>query len=455
MTRASFSLGGVQDASNKSANPSRLVNCYIEALAQGSRATYTIRPVPGLEDFASLGTSLLRSMRTVNGYLYAVANGALYGIDSMGAVARLGAVADDESTTLSGNLDTVVITAGGIYHVWDGGSVTTPVGGAFTSVGSAEVFDFSTVMTERDGPNFQWSALADPSTLSGVRVARTESNPDNILRVKAVGRGLWLFGEVSTEIWPNSGVAGASGSAVFSSRLHSFEHGLLTPDTICDVNEALFFVGNDRVVYLTQGLIPRPLVHPGVETAIRDGEIDRCFYYEDAHHRFACIRFKDRPAWCFDIATGEWHERSSGVTYGAWEVLDTAYAYGHWFAASNSGQIYKMSRTGDDAGRVLRREITTLPAYFAGEVFRIKEIEVLGEFGVHDVGREARIMLRTSSDGGHTWAPPKDKRVGVPGTFRRRAVWKNMGMHRQLALQIAMTDPGDFALYSEGNIEIA
>ena len=451
MTRATFSLGGVQDSGNKAANPSRMVNCYVEALKQGSRSTFTIRPVPGQEAFADLGVPLVRAMAAVNGVLYAAANGSLYSVDSMGAVLNLGSIEDDEYTTISGNLDSVAVTAKGVYHVWDGSSITRPSGGSFTNVGSAAFFDYYTVMTEKNGPNFQWSSLADPKTLAPLNVARAESEPDNLLRVMKLGRTLWLFGEESIEIWANSGAANED---AFNSRIESIERGLKGADLVAETNGALFFVGDDDVAYLAQGMAISPLIHPGVETAIRDGDIDRCFYYEDGHHRFACIRFRDRPAWCFDVATGEWHERSSGTTHGAWDVIGTGYAYGQWFVATNAGPIYKTARNGADIGKPLRREITALPAYFSGNPFRVKKIEVLGEYGVHDVGRPARIMLSTSDDGGHTWGHSKDRDVGVPGTFRRRAVWRSMGQFKQLSLKIAMTDPGDFLLYSDGNIEI-
>lgn len=428
-----------------------MVNCYVEALKQGSRSTFTIRPVPGQEAFADLGVPLVRAIAAVNGVLYAAANGSLYSVDSMGAVLNLGGVEDDEYTTISGNLDSVAVTAKGVYHVWDGSSITRPSGGSFTNVGSAAFFDYYTVMTEKNGPNFQWSSLADPKTLAPLNVARAESESDNLLRVMKLGRTLWLFGEESIEIWANSGAANED---AFNSRIESIERGLKGADLVAETNGALFFVGDDDVAYLAQGMAIAPLVHPGVETAIRDGDIDRCFYYEDGHHRFACIRFRDRPAWCFDVATGEWHERSSGTTHGAWDVIGTGYAYGQWFVATNAGPIYKTARNGADIGKPLRREITALPAYFASDMFSVNLLEILGERGVNDVGRDAAIMLETSKDGGHTWSDPKPRSIGTKGDFRVRARWNGLGQFEQFTCRVSMTDPGDFLIYSDGNIEI-
>ncbi len=451
MSRVTFIAGNSQDASNVAANPARMVNCYIEGLKQGSKSVYTIRPVPGQAAFADLGTPLLREMREVNGTLYAVANGALYSVQSDGQHTQLGAIADDEVTTISGNKDSVVVTANNTLHVWDGGAVSEPTGGAFVAVGSAEFFDFYTVMSESNGSRFQWTATAAPETLNGLYFADAESSSDSILRVQA-DDNLWLFGERTTEVWVNSGQSGAN---AFTSRIASFKVGLQTARSVVKMTSGFFFVGHDGVPYITNGLTPQPLVHPGVETAIREKTIDRCMYYEVGHHKMAVIRFTDAPAWVFDVATGEWHERATGVNLAPWEVVSTAFAYGKWYAATNGGKIYEMARTATDIDYPLKRQITALPLTMGGDPFTVDRLELIGEYGASSLGRVATVFLEKSRDGGKTWADPSERSIGDIADYSTRAVWRALGYaENQMTFRFSMTDPVDMPLLSDGNIEI-
>lgn len=448
MSRVTFVGGGVQDKTNKAANPARLVNCYVEGLKQGSRSTFTIRNALGTQAFASTGVALARDLEEVDGVLYAFVGGQLFEINEDGQATYLADMDDGEFVTISGNLDSVVVTSGGTYSVYKNGQVTKPMGGVFQATTSALFFDFLTVRTESGGARFDWSASADPTTLDGLNFATAEAHFDNLVRAMKLGRQLVLFGDTSTEIWTSTG----TGSSAFTRRIHDFEIGLKGPKLATMAKDAIFFIGSDDVPYLMTGMTPMPLVHPGVERDIQNGILDRCGYFESGHHRHAYIRFKDRPAWVFDIATGEWWERATDG--GAWEILKTVRCYGRWFGITNFGEIYELARTSSEVGGQMRREITALPAYFDGEFFTVSRLEVLGEFGAYDVGRDAKIMLEVSRDGGRTWEDPIEREVGTIGQYDAVAVWDSLGQFRQMTCRIAVTDPVDLALYSDGNVTI-
>lgn len=435
MTRVTFVSGSANDASNLAADPSRMLNCHAERAT--GRTTLTIRPDLGLTEFADLGAVLLRDMAAINGRLYAVTETALHAVSDNGAVDALGTIQPGDFVTISGNLDQVIVTAGGVLHVYNGG-VVRPAGGAFADVQSAALFDYYTVMTGADG-RFQWSSLADATTLAPLNVASAEADSDTLLRAMAAGRELWLFGERTTEIWPNSGQAGA---AAFSGRLHSINTGLRARQMVTRARDGFFFVGNDGVCYATEGMSLRPLPNPAIERA----NIDRCFYYEDGHHRFCVVRLHDAPAWKYDLSTGLWSER--GTDGGAWEVIAAANCYGKWYAGTNTGRVYEMARTGNDAGRHMVRRITAMPMYFAGRRFTVDELEVL--IAAQPAG--SSIMLETSRDGGATWSDTKTREVAGRET---RAVWRRLGQFRQCTVRISMSDMADTAIYSDGNVTIA
>lgn len=474
---------GAQDADNISANTARLLNYYRQPIAQGGITQHVLKSVLGQTAYADLDTVLIRAMSRVDDVIYAVAGGGLYSVDEAAGIINLGSISDDESTTIAGSYGDVVVAADGKYYVYRSPTITQPSGKAFDSVGSVCFVGGYAVLTEKNGKKFQWTALGDAATLDPLDFDTADSRDDNILRGVPLNGRLILFKQRSMEIWYTTGRAN---SDEFDRVVGgTIDTGLKAFGLVTDFSGGLFFVGDDNIPYLTAGGQPEPLANPAVQTAIKQGNPTHCYTYEDEGHKFLCIRFSDRPAWCYDITTGEWHERAEGRLFGPWAATSTVERGGVWYAGNEHGRIVSLSRTGADEGDSLYRRAVSNEVYL-GKRFRVRLLEILGRVGrsalggsgsyLLDVGlgyvlavsddtlfslgdftgepRNAVIGIRVSRDGGNTWSELKERSFGDQGEYETRAVWRSMGQFRRFCVELNCSEPTDMPINATVNLEL-
>lgn len=443
-----------RDSDNEAISSERLINCYPEPVI-GGQARYAIKPVLGLSEFLDSASVLGRALSVMNGVLYAVIGGNLYSISSAGVETDLGNVTDSAETSMAGNNGTMAIAAGGTYYTWDGSTLTTPTGGAFSSVGSVEFLGQYTIMTEKDGRRVQWSAVADPTSLSGTDFATTEARDDDNLRVVAVNGNLLIFKESSTETWYQ--VPGGSGAGAFARMAGGvMDIGLKAYNLVTKFDGGVFFVGDDSIAYITSGGSPTPVSTPPLNTAITDGSPTHCFYYEDEGHKFCVIRFSDRPAWVYDISTGIWHERAFDTNLRPWGVQDSVYAYGGWKAVGQDGVVSSFSKAWKDGDTPLSREITSRTLTMGGRRFRIPELEFSARVGrTENTYGEPQVMMAMSRDYGQTWGSERTISLGEIGDYDKRVIQRGLGQFRQATVRLRMTDPVNVAFNSAANVRLA
>lgn len=471
-----------KDSDNPAANTSRLVNCFREPIEGG----HQIKSVLSEADWVDLSNVFLRDMIGVSNVLYAACGGALYSVTPTGTITNRGTISDGE-TVLSTNNGDVTVAANGTYYVWDGSTLSTPSTGAFSSVGSVTFLDQYSIITERGGRRFGWSAVADASSFNALHFATKEARDDDVLRAAAINGRLFLFGEQSTEIWYNTGQAGANAfqrvpGGVLDTGLKAF--GLLA-----QFDQGAFFVGDDGVAYLIDGGAPRPVSTPAIETALAQGSPTRCFYYEDEGHKFCVIRFTDRPAWVFDLSTLEWHERGKGVTLLQWDAVASVKIDGSWRVGNDLGTVRTLNRGNVDGTTPLRRMMVGRTLYFEGERPTVAEFEIYAKRGYADLSAtlkrvkfvteedgtfitdeagnyvtsdvtasEARApscWIRVSKDEGNTWSREKSKSLGARGDYDARAIWRAMGQFRQFTVELNCTEPADIPFRSRARVTLA
>jgi hypothetical protein len=443
------------------ANSERLVNLYAEPIPEGGRARIVLRPVLGMEEWVQLAGVFVRAMGSVSereaetgaivDRLFVVLGGQLYQITATGGVTARGEVGDCPRTTLAGNNGAVTVACGGRYYVWNGTALIEPDEGAFSDVGAVEFLGGYTILTERNGRRFQWSALADATDLPGLNFASAEGSDDALVRPVAINGNLWLFKERSTEIWGLTGQASENAFARLGGGVR--ERGLLGFNLIAKVPDGAFFVGNDGICYITNGAEFTPVSRTPVESAIEQQEPTDCFYYEDEGHKFCVVRFAGRPAWVYDLSTGLWHERATGL--GAWIGTGAVYAFGKWRVASSDGRVSTLLRNGRDVGQPLFRQATSRTLQNDGARFRVPILELLAQMGRTDIGRDAQMLVEFSRDGGNSWGAQQARSLGNLGDYSQRVVFRNLGQTRQLTMRVTMTDPADLRLWSAANVVVA
>lgn len=439
-----------QDSDNIAASTSRLVNVYREP--SGGRTPHVVKSVLGEESFADISDVFLRDLETVNGSIYAACGGNLYRISTGGGVDTLGSITDGE-TNLSSNNGKVTVAANGDYYVWDGSTLTEPTTGAFSSVGSVTFLGQYTIVTEKDGRRFNWSAVANPSSFDALDFATKEGRDDDVLRALAISGRLWLFGETSLEVWYLTGQASSDAFKRVSGGI--IDTGLKSYGLLTEIDQGAFFIGDDNIAYIVAGDQPQPISTRAVETAIAQGDPSRCFFYEDEGHKFCVIRFTDRPAWVFDLATGEWHERARGVDLDPWPAVASAKLGTSWYVGTDLGLVNKLTRNNKDVSDPLRRVMVSNTLYIDGQRFTLAELEVFANMGRSNLGRAAQCWARFSGDSGNTYGREKSRGLGVQGDYDARALWRAQGRFRQVTVELNCSEESDIIFHSQARVRVA
>lgn len=453
MPAVEFVGQSAKDSDNGQAATSRLVNLFREPVKLGDKTQYTLKSVLGQASFADINKVFLRALKEIDGTLYAVAAGTLHRISIQGVVTELGSVVDSEETTIAGNTGHVTVCAGGKYYVWDGTAITQPATGAFSDFGSLAYIGNYTVLTEAGGRQVQWSNLADPNTLSGVNFATTEARTDKNLRAVPIGGNLWLFKEQSIEVWYLTGQANAGAFSPITGSV--IDTGLKAFGLVAKFRQGAFLVGDDGIVYITSGSGLSPISTTAVETAIAQETPTRCFYYEDEGHKICVIRFKGRPSWCFDISTGEWHERAEGAAHGPWSAVDTANAYGLWLCGTTLGGIYRMMRNNADIDTALLRTAISRTMATDARLFIVDKLEFTGRVGRSDLGRDPLMWIRVSRDNGNTWGEGKSRSFGGLGDYQQRITYRGLGQFRQATVELNISDPVDIPINATALVDVS
>ena len=433
----------VRDGDNKQGESGRLYNCHRSPKSDGS---FALRAVLGMTAFASLTGAIVRGVGVVQGVPYAVFGGALWTFTGSGTASNLGDIPDSPETTISGNNGKITVCAAGRYFIYDPdtATITEPVSGAFPDFGSVEFLGQRTVLTERGGRRVQWSELLEPETLAGLDFATTESRDDDNLRGMVFGPELWVFKETSIERW----YASAAGLAVINGA--TIDKGLRAFGLLAKLDTGGFFIANDGKAYLVAagGAIQRVSV-PAVETSIAQDDPQTCFVYQDEGHEFCCITFKARPAWCFDVSTGEWHERGEGYL-DAWSAKFAVRAYGRWYVLDDFGAVSALARVNVDTSGPLIRDMWARTFIADFDRFRAMLVEI-----PVSAGTGGTVELRTSEDRGVTWSAPKPRSAGAVGQYRTRCVWRTLGQFRALTVRLTVSDAVEITPDSMGNMVVA
>jgi hypothetical protein len=454
MPKVEFVGSSARDQTNVKANPSRLVNGYREPVMPGGKAQFVLRSVLGMEDFAQLSGVFARDMTVFLGDLAVISGAALYRITTAGAVTNVGALTDDPNTSTAENNGTLCIVSGGQYRTSDGATVSIPIStGAITNAGSVAYLGGYTLVSELNGRKVQWSGLVDPATFNGTHFASAEITTDPIIRHIAFKDALYIFKASGFERWGITGQAGANAFARIDGAQQ--EPGLKAFGLITSYPNGFAYVSSDGKVMAIAGGGLAPISTPPVEVALSENSPAKMHYYERRGHGFICLTFSDVMAWCYDIATGEWHER--GEDDGPWTARVSAKLGNDWYIGADAGRVAKLSPACTDFGAPLVRRYVSR-TLSQSERFSLAKIEAYPRVGldtqtVSDLNA-ATVVLKTSRDGA-TWSEPKARSVGVTGAYQTRLTWRSLGLFRDATVELSVSSTADIPLLAEIDVEVA
>lgn len=427
-----------RDDDSRALTTARLINCYREPSESG----WILKSVPGTDLVTGSSQVIATASALVGQVPYFTIGRRLFRLSQAGVLTEISTVEFDTNTVLAANNNFLVSSINGVYQVYNTttSQYMTVQTGAFSDVGSVTFLGQRTFSSERNGRRFQWSNVAAPQTINGLNFASAESKDDNIVRISAVNGLLWLFGTTSVERWYLTNdtrvIAPVSGAVM--------EIGIKTFLAFTTSPNGATFVGSDNKVYQINGQDAQPISTTGVETSIVNGTITGCFYYQDEGHEFVCITFADRPAWCYDLSTAEWHERAEQAE-DAWTVTTVVQAYGKFYAADNLGNISIFRQNFSDYNKPLRRTAISRTLTQEGKSFIVAKLELMTETGLTrptEPNTETQLILKLSQDRGLNWGPPKPKPLGIQGQYDTRVIWRALGRFPStLTASLSWSDP--------------
>lgn len=453
MAEVQFIGPPAKDAEGRPQGTSRLVNMYAQP---GERSPVVLRQVPGMRYAGALGGFFCRAMETIDGELYLIHNARLMRITAERARVPMMDVADDPETTLDGLEGYFLTVAQGSYKVFTPALAVSTPGVPFGTSASAVVLSRRAVVTEKDGRQFAWSDVGNPTSMPALNFATAEQTDDPIIRAYVVGGELWMLKGTCIERWWASG-----GDPAFTYVAGSLLlPGLKAFRLICQADAGAFFVGSDNRAYLaTAGGGLTRVSSPVVETFIAAGEPAACLRTRYGASEILSIIFRDRPAWSLDLQSGQWHERAQGPDLGPWRVAAAAEAYGLTILGNDSGDFYTLDAVGVDGGAAMHRLMVSTTFQQERRPFRVPKLEVQGHVGRGSVtdarDRAPQVRLRTSGDFGQTWTERLPRSLGEEGQYGTRVLWRALGQYRAFTAELRCAEPLDVTFDATAFMELA
>lgn len=442
----------------------RTINWYCEQVESGQgKNRMVLYPTPGLELFTALDESPVRGIYSELGRVWAVAGHQAYEIYSNGLWDKIGVVANDSGVVtmrtngLQGHQ--LFITSGGHGYIYDLNDK------AFTALDSVSGFPTGQVVsgTFLDGyfivntsTSFQVSGLFNGLTWDGTDKAVRTVGADPVTIALQSHRELWVFGEVTSEVWVNIGDADfplAPIAGVF------IEMGCGAPHSAIRYNNMVAWLAQnrdgDRVAVISPQYQPQRVSTHAVEMAWRRYSKSSdavSFAYQEDGHTFWVLTFPTAGGtWVYDAATQLWHERAywNDVTgqYEAHRAICHCRCYDrHLVGDRQNGNIYSWSlRHCLDHGHMIRR-LRRLP-HLSRENIRsfYQRLEIELEGGLPPMPwipqeRDPLVMLRWSDDRGHTWSSEQWRSAGREGQYLARAHWERLGSARDRVFEVTVED---------------
>lgn len=444
-----YALDSVQFAAQ------RCVNLFLEQGPPNGKVPVALRGIPSLTTYAEVGNGPIRGMIKLAEFVIVVSGVEVYRLSFNGDAFLLGQITGSQPVKMASNGDQILILAG--TGTSDGYIATTTDLTLITDedfLGGSDVdfIDGYFVLSVPDSDEFYISALYDGFTYDPLDFARAEGAPDNIVGLIVDHREIWFGGADTTEVWYNAGDADFPFERTSGTFL---QRGLGARDSFVRLDNTLFWVGDDGIVYRAQGYNPARISTDAIEqqiaNAVSAADLIAFGYSLEGHAQYV---LKKPGQWTFvyDAATGLWHERQSAGR-NDYKVSTFVAAFDRLLVGDDrSGKIYFLdtSRFGqednseDDTVDTMVSIMAAPPLWANAQIATLNALVVDFEHGVgitEGQGSDPQVMLRYSDDGGYTWSSEKWRDLGKIGEFKTRARWNRLGSFRQRVLEVSISDP--------------
>jgi hypothetical protein len=282
---------------------------------------------------------------------------------------------------------------------------------------------------------------------------------DPIVGLTTWNNMLVVFGTQTTTFFSLSGNANAPFTPVLG---NGFERGCASRDAVAYADNAIFWVGENRVVYRSA---PTPTRVSGnsLEDKLRqcsDISSLTAFVLTFEGHELYVLNVPGVGSWAYDISRIGTTISTYGDSYtrGEWDEWES-YGRDH-FRGCAGVMVDGVAYVGDDTDAYLYTMQMGVYTDAGGPLTRMGSIFVKIEEGnprclnmvlqcVTGVGNPSGLgvnpvaEMRYSDDGGHTFGNWRQAPLGMTGGYATRALWQRLGKLRSPGrlVQIRVTDP--------------
>lgn len=450
-------VGGSNQERSLPLNAERTINLY-PVKSKNGKETVALYGTDGIRLFATAGAQRIKKMfAAANGRVFAAASDGLYEVFTGGTTTLLGSFTQPTGliTIDENGLQLAVCDGTYVYtFIYSSNTFAKVTDVDLPSSGGITFIDGYFAVSKNSSGSFYISSLYDGTAWAALDFATAESSPDNLLRaINAVGQ-LWLFGNKTTEIWTNTGASAFPFERISGAKL---EVGILAPMTATPLDNSIFWVGRDYlgsgIVYRANGFTPQRISTNAIEFLISQATTPEemvSYAYEREGHVFYIITGGGlATTLCYDVSTGEWHERAYLNSIGVFEQhLGASGCYGfskQLVGSRYNGKIYEMSPSYyDDDFAPLVAERTFTHISNENERLKFSQLEIAMETGVGlqtGQGENPQISLKISRDGGRTWSNEYATSFGAVGAYTARAIFRRLGQAFNWTFKIRITDP--------------
>lgn len=327
--------------------------------------------------------------------------------------------------------------------------------GAFQGGGTVDITDNYFVYNKPDSQLFAASDLLSPIT-DPLSFASKDGSPDDLVAVIVDRREVYLLGEMSSEVWIDSGAVPFPFTRIPGT---STQQGISARWSCARMGNSFAYVSkNNRgeaMVVRMNGYFPERISTHAVETTLVGQNVSDAlaWTYQLEGHEVYVVTFpsigENGLTWAYDNTTGLWHKwlyrnnqneferhRGNCCAFFNQQVLVGDYA---------NGKIYQVSRDFyTDDGQPIRRvrrapHITT---DLQRQYFHELQIQFQPGVGLSTgQGEDPQAMLRWSNDGGSTWSNEYWTGIGKQGKYQNRAIWRRLGWSRDKIFEVSVSDP--------------
>ena len=277
---------------------------------------------------------------------------------------------------------------------------------------------------------------------------------------------IWFFGPRSYEVWRTGSNPDLPFNKVGGT---SSEIGCSAPNSISKILNSVFWIGSssagNNTVFMSNGYTGTRISNHAIEyllTTLSTTDDAVSFTYQQNGHVFYVLTLvTGNKTIVYDVATGEWHERTSRNPLtnadNRWDPIFATFAFNKVLVGTLAN------------ARILTLDLNKYTAWDGDPIVRLHQgpiqnendqilfhrefvIDIETGIGLNSTnpnnsgiqsnqGVDPQIMLQYSDDSGHTWSSEQWTTLGKAGEYSTRARWRRLGRSRNRVYRMEISSP--------------